>query len=210
MPTFQRLKEKHPDAEMKWFARGKLWDSPEAARPPRREYGNRDGRAVRERDARGRGDLPERSRRRSPTQRERTAGASTAAATGGPEASIAIRGRRSRMPRRRGTSGGVKKVRAQAALRGSSRDRGSGPSAPRTERWTSGPPEKPRKNRPPREKPHGDTLRRPATVLSPGQERQADCPPPCPITAKGSSGPPDRKQGARPPRGNRTATSSGA
>ena len=22
MPTFQRLREKHPDAEMKWFARG--------------------------------------------------------------------------------------------------------------------------------------------------------------------------------------------
>ena len=38
LPTFARLKHKHPDAEMKWFARGKLWDSPEsaqsAARPP--------------------------------------------------------------------------------------------------------------------------------------------------------------------------------
>src|SRR5262245_10105348 len=32
LPTFQRLREKHPDAVMKWFARGKLWDSPEAAR----------------------------------------------------------------------------------------------------------------------------------------------------------------------------------
>lgn len=32
MPTFQRLREKHPDAEMKWFARGRLWDSPEQAR----------------------------------------------------------------------------------------------------------------------------------------------------------------------------------
>src|SRR5918993_1242161 len=32
MPTFTRLREKHPDAEMKWFARGKLWDSPEAVR----------------------------------------------------------------------------------------------------------------------------------------------------------------------------------
>ena len=34
-PTFQRLREKHPDAEMKWFARGKLWESPEASRAPR-------------------------------------------------------------------------------------------------------------------------------------------------------------------------------
>ena len=32
MPTFHRLREKHPDAQMKWFARGRLWDSPEQAR----------------------------------------------------------------------------------------------------------------------------------------------------------------------------------
>jgi hypothetical protein len=32
LPTYTRLREKHPDAEMKWFARGKLWDSPDAAR----------------------------------------------------------------------------------------------------------------------------------------------------------------------------------
>lgn len=39
LPTFNRIREKHPDAEMKWFARGKLWNSPEEAqaqlRPPR-------------------------------------------------------------------------------------------------------------------------------------------------------------------------------
>lgn len=32
LPTFRRIQEKHPDAEMKWFARGRLWDSPDAAR----------------------------------------------------------------------------------------------------------------------------------------------------------------------------------
>ena len=32
LPTFQRIKEKHPDAQMKYFARGKLWESQEAAR----------------------------------------------------------------------------------------------------------------------------------------------------------------------------------
>src|SRR5512138_1084917 len=32
MPTFRRIQEKHPDAEMKWFARGRLWDSPDDAR----------------------------------------------------------------------------------------------------------------------------------------------------------------------------------
>src|SRR5215510_5469011 len=29
LPTFKRIQEKHPDAEMKWFARGRLWASPE-------------------------------------------------------------------------------------------------------------------------------------------------------------------------------------
>jgi len=32
LPTFKRIHEKHPDAEMKWFARGRLWASPEEAR----------------------------------------------------------------------------------------------------------------------------------------------------------------------------------
>jgi len=30
-PTFRRLRQKHPDAEMRWFARGKLWASPAEA-----------------------------------------------------------------------------------------------------------------------------------------------------------------------------------
>ena len=29
LPTLKQLQAKHPDAEMKWFARGKLWHSPE-------------------------------------------------------------------------------------------------------------------------------------------------------------------------------------
>jgi len=29
LPTFHQLKKKYPDAEMKWFAKGKLWESPE-------------------------------------------------------------------------------------------------------------------------------------------------------------------------------------
>ena len=31
LPTFHRIKAKQPDAEMKWFARGKLWASPDEA-----------------------------------------------------------------------------------------------------------------------------------------------------------------------------------
>src|SRR5436305_13338155 len=32
LPTFERLREKHPEVVLKWFARGRLWDSPEAQR----------------------------------------------------------------------------------------------------------------------------------------------------------------------------------
>ena len=32
MPTFKRIQAKHPDAEMKYFARGKLWESQDAAK----------------------------------------------------------------------------------------------------------------------------------------------------------------------------------
>jgi hypothetical protein len=42
LPTFQRIKEKHPDAQMKYFARGKLWESPEAARAAEKRGGTRD------------------------------------------------------------------------------------------------------------------------------------------------------------------------
>jgi 23S rRNA pseudouridine2605 synthase len=43
LPTFQRLRDKHPDAELKYFAQGKLWASPEEARAAR-EAGNREAR----------------------------------------------------------------------------------------------------------------------------------------------------------------------
>ncbi len=32
LPTFKRIQERHPDAEMKYFARGRLWASPEEVR----------------------------------------------------------------------------------------------------------------------------------------------------------------------------------
>src|SRR5687768_12296283 len=55
MPTFTRLREKHPDAEMKWFARGKLWESPEAAR---RDTDERRGGTRERRDERPAGSRP--------------------------------------------------------------------------------------------------------------------------------------------------------
>jgi hypothetical protein len=53
LPTFKRIHEKHPDAVMKYFARGRLWQSAEEAkqeadarraRPPRQEWRGRDWR----------------------------------------------------------------------------------------------------------------------------------------------------------------------
>lgn len=32
LPTLKQLQSRHPDAVMKWFANGRLWDSPEHAR----------------------------------------------------------------------------------------------------------------------------------------------------------------------------------
>jgi hypothetical protein len=58
LPTFNRLHEKHPDAVMKWFARGRLWNSPEDARVDLQERRSDHGR--RQPSARGR---PESGRR---------------------------------------------------------------------------------------------------------------------------------------------------
>lgn len=47
LPTFKRLQQKHPDAELKWFSGGRLWNSPNESthRPERRDdRRGRDGR----------------------------------------------------------------------------------------------------------------------------------------------------------------------
>src|ERR1700741_1871635 len=45
LPTFQRIKDKHPDAQMKYFARGKLWESQDAARAAQGRGGDHRARA---------------------------------------------------------------------------------------------------------------------------------------------------------------------
>ena len=32
LPTLRQLQRQHPDAELRWFERGRLWESPEVAR----------------------------------------------------------------------------------------------------------------------------------------------------------------------------------
>ena len=39
VPTFKQLQTKHPDVVLKWFARGRLWESPEAAQAAQRAAG---------------------------------------------------------------------------------------------------------------------------------------------------------------------------
>jgi hypothetical protein len=56
MPTFKRLKDKHPSARLVWFQHGKVWNSRLDAQEAMRERGERG----REGDARQRGGFRER------------------------------------------------------------------------------------------------------------------------------------------------------
>ena len=47
LPTLNQLKRKNPDAMMKWFANGRLWDSPEAAAAERQRVENESAREAR-------------------------------------------------------------------------------------------------------------------------------------------------------------------
>ncbi len=71
LPTLKQLQARHPDAVMRWFARGKLWHSQEeerlarAARDAKRENRGRDWRpGGTHRDPRDRFDIPRDERRR--------------------------------------------------------------------------------------------------------------------------------------------------
>src|SRR5215470_9741578 len=62
LPTFKQIQSKHPDAVMKWFSRGRLWNSEEEAREA----------LLARREARGRGPGrdergPRREERRPPS-----------------------------------------------------------------------------------------------------------------------------------------------
>jgi len=76
VPTFKQLQSKHPDAVMMWFARGRLWPSPEDARAAEQRGGaerrNKDWRPGGEhRDPRARFDIPRDEKRRRFAERMR-------------------------------------------------------------------------------------------------------------------------------------------
>ena len=76
VPTFKQLQSKHPDAVMMWFARGRLWPSPEDARAAERPSGaerrNKEWRPGGEhRDPRARFEIPRDEKRRRFAERMR-------------------------------------------------------------------------------------------------------------------------------------------
>lgn len=76
VPTFKQLQSRHPDAVMMWFARGRLWPSPEDARAAERRGGaerrSKDWRPGGEhRDPRARFDVPRDEKRRRFAERMR-------------------------------------------------------------------------------------------------------------------------------------------
>src|SRR5687767_1010453 len=67
-PTFKQIHNKHPDAVMMWFAKGRLWASPEEARATEHRGGERRDREWRpggeHKDPRARFDVPRDEKRR--------------------------------------------------------------------------------------------------------------------------------------------------
>ena len=167
LPTFNRILEKHPDAEMKWFARGKLWDSPDAAReetearrrpPDSRPEGRPEGRRPDFARPESRGSRPPRKpddrRGPPPARTDDDRGARPlsrpperpddrgAPPSSRPPGGSAVRKDRNWRP---GGEHRDPRQKFKDAKKLQNQDR-------RQERFD-------RKNRPPREKPHGDPLR---------------------------------------------------
>lgn len=71
LPTLNRLRERHPDAEMKWFARGRSWASPAAAQDALRRERTR---SRRDHDWRPSGDYRDPRKKLKHGPRERDAG----------------------------------------------------------------------------------------------------------------------------------------
>ena len=190
LPTFQRIREKHPDAQMKWFARGKLWESPEAARVRadegrgRRPSGDSRAGAPRDRDRQD-ADRRDRDRQSAPPAGEnRDRPRPDEAAPPSEKRGRDWRpGGEHRDPRQKFVDA---KKQKNAALR--------------QDRWQ-------KKNAPPRERPHGpppreDDRREPARDARPPAGRPPNARPPS-GSAPTSRPPYGSRPDARPPYGSR-------
>ena len=145
VPTFKQLQSKHPDAVMMWFARGRLWSSPDEARAAEPRGGkDRRGQDWRpggeHRDPRARFEIPRDEKRRRFAERMRR---DERDRSGGPES--------------QGPRGGPGPDRRPPQQE---RERGERPWRPKKPDWKPKPPgagERPRfenrRDRPPREDP---------------------------------------------------------
>ncbi len=199
LPTFTRLKEKQPDAEMKWFARGKLWSSPEEARGQRerdvsggdrnRDRGSRPPRPDERRDRDWRPGGDHRDPRQQFTDAKRARNQRFKAEK------FARKSHRDEPPRARPHGDPLapdRRTRHDGSRQGRSKnDRKEWPREPRPETqgaWKNREPNnreaknrRPRDDRsrpladwnakPPREKPHGDQLMRPPRSRDDGERR---------------------------------------
>ena len=173
LPTFKRIQEKHPDAVMKYFARGRLWESAEEAK---QEADARRARAPRG-DARGRDWRPG-GEHRDPRQKFRDA-----------KKKRNLDWRKERFERRQAGAEPPREKPHGDPLR-----RPAGRPPAHTTRKFDGPPREQRKfDGPPRErKPAGE---RPWRPKGPPRDRKFDEPP----RERKFGGPPrDRKPGAAP------------
>lgn len=157
LPTFKRIQDKHPDAQMKYFARGKLWESKDAANAQRTQPPSSDRRGAPpgspERDRRGRDWRPG-GEHRDPRQKFIDA-----------KKDRNLDRRKDRFARKNRPAGDQPW-----------RDRPAPP--PRDAKAGPAPPKPEAKAGPPREKPHGDPLRR--AEAPPGAERKRSGPPKAP------------------------------
>ena len=205
LPTFKRILERHPDAELKYFARGRLWESQEEAK-----------RAAEERRE-GRIDQP----RRGPAWRPGGSHSDPRQPFRDAKKARNLRWRKERFERRQeGPAPGARPPRQDARpARPDTRPSRPDTRPPRHDNrppWRDSrpprenqrfdrdrrPPEKvqrfardqrpPRGDRPPREKPHGDPLRR---EVRPRFEKKGFGPP------RGSGRRPPGRPPGKPPRG---------
>jgi hypothetical protein len=211
LPTFKQLQARHSDIQMKWFARGRLWESPDEERAAARRRGEeRRGPSWRpggsHEDPRERFQVPRDEKRRrfaAKLRRDRPAGGSSgpaqgdAGATGPPRSTPAAR---PTGPRGANPPTGP---RAAAARKPGPRPPGLRPGGPSASRPSG--PSSSRPSGPPRSRPSGPSGSRPSgpsgsRPSGPPRSRPSGPPGSRPSGPSGSrpGGPPGSRPGGPP------------
>jgi hypothetical protein len=155
-PTFQRIKEKHPDAEMKYFAQGKLWDSKEEAQQAREDARGAASGFDRKREWRPGGEHVD------PRQKFKDAKKDRNQRWRAEKHEHKNRPSSARPPYEKPHGDPLRGEVKPEWKRDKPSDRPFTARPPQKREWTERPPKRDWQDRPPREKPHGDPLRRDA------------------------------------------------